>query len=467
MSRKMRPADPILTLDVGQDTSAKKELGGTGGKASFITSVCFLASKNAKSQQPESLEEEEEEDEEESGEDDSTSSSDEGGLQLRCQAITQQSSDEEGNKRQVDGRLEQMAAQSGLFPGRFLVSCHSDGSNFIWSLEKGKVVQDFSDKDRGPGLVLRRIGDSTVMYQTRDEQGTVSLHAVEANQSRGPRVEQVSKFETFSQSFCSAAPCEGDPNLVSLPSLNETQVCIRDWRIKPSSNPVALFDACECASSERYGFLTSLSMCDIVPGRPVVACGMESGHLFFHDLRMIGTATPNDTCIHLGDDPILALDMLPSRLPGASKSDGSLVSVAGMGGDASTLADLEQEERGRVAVVKTSSSSVDGRLTARLRSRLSTCQIYDANEANPPAGKPGVSACRFRPDGRLFAVSGWDYRLRLFDRKTSEQIAILRGHSSSVRAVDWADDAERSGLLATAADDGTINVWRCFPSNHD
>ena len=91
------------------------------------------------------------------------------------------------------------------------------------------------------------------------------------------------------------------------------------------------------------------------------------------------------------------------------------------------------------------------------------CEVTSGNN-EVAGGKPGVALCRFRPgDGRIFAVGGWDKRLRIFDRSAaakSAPLAILRGHIQSVNAMDWAPDAAESGLLATGASDGRIYVWR-------
>jgi hypothetical protein len=194
---------------------------------------------------------------------------------------------------------------------------------------------------------------------------------------------------------------------------------------------------------------------------------MESGTLFFHDLAMLrgnegkpAEVRQSDPCgIKISKDPILALDMTPSVLPETSRAAGSVVVIAGMAGDAADLNDLATADQGTVAIVK--ATLQDEAVQARLRAKLATCEIGN----DFVKGKPGVSICRFRRDGRIFAVGGWDKRLRIFDRSTSATpLAILRGHEASVNSVDWAPDATTSGLLATGAADGRIYIWRCFSS---
>jgi len=139
------------------------------------------------------------------------------------------------------------------------------------------------------------------------------------------------------------------------------------------------------------------------------------------------------------------------------------VAVGGCAGDADELSELPEQEQGTISTIKvkladdsSADASKSSTMKATIRSKTHTCSISSG-------GKVGVSVCRFRPDGRMYAVGGWDHRLRLFGRTSSKPLAILRGHEASVTAVDWADNAALSGLLATGAGDGRICVWRAFP----
>jgi len=98
--------------------------------------------------------------------------------------------------------------------------------------------------------------------------------------------------------------------------------------------------------------------------------------------------------------------------------------------------------------------------TFKQRARLSTCRV-DRGSFN---GKPGVSICRFRPqDGRLLAVGGWDFRIRLFERSKGNAMAILKGNKGSIVGLDWSPDASTSGLFASASgNDKSISIWQCF-----
>ena len=77
---------------------------------------------------------------------------------------------------------------------------------------------------------------------------------------------------------------------------------------------------------------------------------------------------------------------------------GELDPIVGMAGNVEDLQGLPEAEQGTVAVVK---CTLEPTLSAKLRSRVGTCSLTSG-------GKPGVDVSRFRPDGRLFAIGGWD-----------------------------------------------------------
>jgi WD40 repeat protein len=264
--------------------------------------------------------------------------------------------------------------------------------------------------------------DTKLAYQTRD--GRVSIF--DLRQQQQPK--KVLEIQTGSQGFCAMAVSKGPNatnNIMALPSDDPSDCTIHDIRQKDSTFhfPGGGVDA-------DHGMLMSLSMVD-----SIVACGMENGTLCFHDLRK-----PGRFCsVKLSPNFIIGLDMVPSI-------EGSMVAVTGMAGNAEDLELLPESERGTVAVVK---CSVGPELfEASVRSRVGTCSLSGG-------GKPGVDVCRFRPDGRLFSIGGWDKRVRLFERSKATPLALLRGHTASVCSLDWASNS----LLASGDKDGTIHIW--------
>eukprot|EP00887_Chlorella_sp_A99_P008061 scaffold12.g8061.t1 len=64
-----------------------------------------------------------------------------------------------------------------------------------------------------------------------------------------------------------------------------------------------------------------------------------------------------------------------------------------------------------------------------------------------------VSLC---PRGALLAASGPDHCIRVLEVESGQEVALLRGHSSAVRALCWLGARE----LLSAGEDGTARIWR-------
>jgi len=372
----------------------------------------------------------------------------------------------------------------------------------------------------GPGLAVRRLSTggedaaNQFLYQTRDPLGTVSL--IDLNRPCTPLLQ----MHTYSTTFCAMSPCHtgtrsyigGARNLVALPTEEHSLAVVRDLRCDPRGAPafrVAMGD--EYISSmygtrRKYGMLTSLALClQETTQRIVLGCGMENGSALFYDLGAMGhchdlrriepgksegldfssmNATGGNSDLNkssfmcstlLGRDPVLCMDIVSSyshRSPimnerdhntEKERSSASVVAVAGCAGDADDVSELPTHEQGTVSTIKvkllddsSQDESNNSYMKATVRSKTRTCSIESG-------GKIGVSICRFRPDGRVFAVGGWDHRIRLFGRTSSKPLAILRCHEKSVTAIDWAGNSALTGLLATGAGDCRICIWRVFP----
>jgi WD domain, G-beta repeat len=519
--------DPVATLQVGDGGSSSgrdKTLLGDKGRLSSVTGLCLVRNRGGTSAAPlnrarprDALAEEERAG---GSSDDEDDDDDDEPLHFQCRHVLE------------DGP----GAVSSVVDlrGRQLVSCHASGDSFVWDLERRRVHSQLCANRGGPGLAIRRVAsnhwggesdhDVRMIYQTRDEAGTLSLHQLQPDGAVG----QLQSISTQSQSFCAACPCANHPDLVVVPDGDETAAVVRDFRVDPTSHPAAVIctsklvppaSASTAPSVDRkYGMLTSLAFA-VAPsasmttddqaspiklggGRPLVACGMESGHVLLYDLAAASSrAQPvavavapshvgpqNEShpvwldepsaSISLGADPVLALDMAPSDAPAHREASLSMVVAAGLAGTLEDLAALDVAEQGRVALLKCRRSVDDLAWTCRIRARHATCRIPNDRTGSHDwigmGGKPGVSQCRFRPGrGRLLAVAGWDRRVRVFDRaadksqghtgsavQQSSALAVLRGHATTVTAIDWASDAETSGLLASGGNDGRIHVWR-------
>lgn len=419
-----RTLDPLVTLVTSQYRESSKRIGGANPCA--VTGACFLSTESSSKYN--------DGDSSNSSDSDFSYNDDDA---FRCRRILR---GEKLSNSDGTASARESAASFQLLQGRYLTSCHVSGDAYLWDLGARRVVNRFVD-GRGPGLAIRRMGDD-VMYHTRDDAGTVSIHSFSEGKS-SIRL----KWETGSRTFCKASPCEGNSNLFVLPSDNECYATVRDVRLPPDARPVYLLHGTGDTTLERtHGMLSSLAMCMSDGDRPILACGMESGSIFFHDLRVSTRCC--GVQVSPRKDPILGMDI--------STSSSGALAIVGLGADTSDLMELAEGNRGTVATVKVTTTE-DGIFSARVRNRVGTCNLENG-------GKPGVNTTRFRPDGRLFAIGGWDHRLRIFDRVNATPMAILRGHSMSVTAIDWSSDAVSTGLLATGAGDGKILLWRCFPS---
>lgn len=59
-------------------------------------------------------------------------------------------------------------------------------------------------------------------------------------------------------------------------------------------------------------------------------------------------------------------------------------------------------------------------------------------------------------DGRDVATAGGDWSIRVWDRETGDQQAVLLGHQGRVRALAF---DPRGEYLASAGDDGEVRLW--------
>lgn len=444
---------------------------------------------------------------------DGESDSDESDCNLQCSNLLLGPQHNTLESLSMAAAMHSSASSHGNLKDYFLVSCHQDGSCLVWDLSNRRcVVDNINDSGaRKFGLAVHRIEDDSnrFLYHTRDARGTMSLHDL-----HDPTVE-VMKIETNSSTFCTVSPCRvgkyapteskiessvvgGENNLVALPTEYHSIAIVRDLRCNPQSHPAFRVSVQDEDSNRRYnnfgrnnkyGMLMSLALSlQYDTHRLVMGCGMEDGSVLFYDLGACGKgrspwqvncADEENPCYNqhnidasdainyvcttkLGKEPVLSLDLATSyvdKMKQATQSSMSLVAVAGCAGDADEISDLPNEEQGTVTTLKVSLVNGDDctKMKSTIRKRTQTCSISSG-------GKVGVSIARFRPDGRVFAVGGWDKRLRIFGRTSSKPLAILHGgHSDSVVAMDWAEDSPASGLLATGAGDGNICVYRVLP----
>ena len=85
------------------------------------------------------------------------------------------------------------------------------------------------------------------------------------------------------------------------------------------------------------------------------------------------------------------------------------------------------------------------------------------------SGSYSVDSVAFSPDGALLAMGGaYDNRIRLWNPRTGEAVAVLYGHedqngvNGGVYCVAFSPDGK---LLVSGGGDGTVRVWDVDPAS--
>lgn len=508
---------PLFTLQCASTSNGEESNGEKERTGNDVSSVCFLTRPSGKLYPVDNQVRDRDHNNYSDSNSDSNSDNDESFLQeLQCRSRVFKKNK---SSKPSSILIDQATALELCSSNSLLASSHVNGEAWLWDMNRRStscpLIPPTDKRAKGPGVTICRIGNhhhhNTFLYQTRDIDGTITIHDV--NGSDNP-CKIISAYKSYSQTFCAATASTSCENIVAMPSAHESFVTLRDLRVNPMDAPIGVMNGAGVTNREEWrkeGMLMSLSLCDINGDENghILGCGMESGSIFFHDLAMMGcraharkySSPDNDlgneqsecSSVKLGNDPILCLHSCPSHnyshankkgtmqeCKGLHTTSKSIITIAGIAGDAADLLTLPAKERGTVAVVKTTfptcrdedqfnthadkSNKNLRSMKSRIRARVGTCKL---SEDISQGGKPGVGTCCFRPDGRVFAVGGWDKRVRIYSRRTASLLAVLNGpNDAAVTCLDWLMDKEElveSGVLVTGSGDGKISLWRAFP----
>ncbi|XP_075264392.1 uncharacterized protein LOC142356348 [Convolutriloba macropyga] len=160
------------------------------------------------------------------------------------------------------------------------------------------------------------------------------------------------------------------------------------------------------------------------PDSPHVLAGYEDGTIALWDCSRVDA--PLCTLPHLHSEPIMALAL-------DSTASGAVSCSAGQ----------------KVAVTSINTAAAGD----------STLAVSHSVELS----QPGASSVAIRPDGRIFAVGGWDSRVWVYKYPNCKPLASLQYHSAGVADVQFANDPDPTGLLVSASRDNTIALWSIYP----
>lgn len=363
-----------------------------------------------------------------------------------------------------------------------LMSGHEDGSTYLWNLSSESLFTCKTLPNYGSSIALGLIQQNynhKLWHHTRDKRNTVVLYDFHQFSS----FTEVQRYEINTKTYCKASS-DRNSSLLAIPCGKQDShnfVSLYDVRVNPKSLPISRFRANYCVK-KNDGMLMSLAFYNYTNKKNTLACGMESGRIYVHDIRQPGSPVfskvdekyeikniniPFHTrCFTIGSSPITCLDIDSSH-----KQDNSIIILAGTLVDSYNFLELTLSQPSIVSLFEGYYPLKKKIPSCKKIMELKHGSITEIQCLHHTISKPGLSVCKLRKGGRVFAVGGLDGIVRLYRCTKPNRPLVLYGDGmgkqsvSTITALEWMDDYNKIdlGIMAVGHLDGHISLWRSYP----